>query len=174
MCLFVSLNFIISANTSMHTSKHKVVWLAIIKEWYSIQTLQLSEKTCRQRLYTWTTRSQDPRYHHCNNYVFCNADRRFVDVHYQLVPYLLTTGSHAMETNTSSITPLAKHNSFIEKVHTCRRRVNHVCKRYWMYIFKVHNPLHTNSCTLGCVCIMANVEVPVQPANMHLCTPRFL
>lgn len=47
-----------------------------------------------------------------------NADCRFVDVHYQLVPYLLTTGSHAMDSNTSSITPLAKHNSFIEKVHT--------------------------------------------------------
>jgi alpha-glucosidase (family GH31 glycosyl hydrolase) len=42
--------------------------------------------------------------------------RKFVDVHYQLVPYLLTTGSHAMDTNTSSITPLAKHNSFIEKL----------------------------------------------------------
>ena len=41
---------------------------------------------------------------------------RFVDVHYQLVPYLLTTGSHAMETKSSSITPLAKHDSFLEKV----------------------------------------------------------
>jgi len=32
------------------------------------------------------------------------------------VPYLLTTGSEAFENNKSSITPLAKHNSFIEKV----------------------------------------------------------
>ena len=56
---------------------------------------------------------------------------RFVDVHYQLVPYLLTTGSNAMETGTSSITPLAKHENFIEKVgrayyhlyvHICLKR----------------------------------------------------
>ena len=31
--------------------------------------------------------------------------------------YLLTTGTEAFETNTSSITPLAKHSSFIDKVH---------------------------------------------------------
>ena len=37
-------------------------------------------------------------------------------MHYQLVPYLLTTGSEAFENNKSSITPLAKHNNFIEKV----------------------------------------------------------
>ena len=42
---------------------------------------------------------------------------RFVDTHYQLVDYLLTTGTEAFETNTSSITPLAKHSSFIDKVH---------------------------------------------------------
>jgi len=41
---------------------------------------------------------------------------RFVDAHYQLVPYFLTTGSEALETNTSSITPLAKHDNFINKV----------------------------------------------------------
>jgi alpha-glucosidase (family GH31 glycosyl hydrolase) len=41
---------------------------------------------------------------------------RVVDVHYQLVPYLLTTGSHAMETGTSSITPLVKHENFIDKI----------------------------------------------------------
>lgn len=46
---------------------------------------------------------------------------RFVDAHYQLVPYFLTTGSEALETNTSSITPLAKHENFINKVqdHHC-------------------------------------------------------
>ena len=37
-------------------------------------------------------------------------------MHYQLVPYLLTTGSEAFENNKSSITPLAKHNNFINKV----------------------------------------------------------
>ena len=41
---------------------------------------------------------------------------RFVDAHYQLVPYFLTTGSEALETNTSSITPLANHDNFINKV----------------------------------------------------------
>lgn len=41
---------------------------------------------------------------------------RFVDAHYQLVPYFLTTGSEALETNTSSITPLANHDNFIHKV----------------------------------------------------------
>ncbi|XP_065826338.1 alpha-glucosidase 2-like isoform X2 [Oscarella lobularis] len=34
--------------------------------------------------------------------------KRYVNVHLSLVPYLLTVGSHAMETNTSAITPLAK------------------------------------------------------------------
>lgn len=41
---------------------------------------------------------------------------RFVDVHYQLVPYLLTTGSEAYENGRSSLSPLAKHDSFIDKV----------------------------------------------------------
>ena len=43
---------------------------------------------------------------------------RFVDIHYRLVPYLLTTGSHALENGKSSITPLADHSNFIEKVPT--------------------------------------------------------
>eukprot|EP00731_Ephydatia_muelleri_P029081 Em0020g725a len=42
--------------------------------------------------------------------------KMFVDTHYQLVDYLLTTGTEAFETNTSSITPLAKHSSFIDKL----------------------------------------------------------
>jgi hypothetical protein len=42
--------------------------------------------------------------------------RKFVDIHYQLVPYLLTTGSRAIETGISSIMPVAKHDSFIEKL----------------------------------------------------------
>ena len=41
---------------------------------------------------------------------------RFVDTHYQLVPYLLSTGAEAFETNSSSITPLANHESFVDKV----------------------------------------------------------
>ena len=41
---------------------------------------------------------------------------RFVDTHYQLVPYLLTTGAEALEANSSSITPLASHESFVDKV----------------------------------------------------------
>lgn len=42
----------------------------------------------------------------------------FVDIHYQLVPYLLTTGSHAIETNTSSIKPLARHVDRV-MINTC-------------------------------------------------------
>ena len=41
---------------------------------------------------------------------------RFVDIHYQLVPYLLSVGSKAVETETSSIKPLAPHQNFINKV----------------------------------------------------------
>ena len=44
---------------------------------------------------------------------FC---RRFVTAHYEMVPYLLTTGAEAFDKRRSSITPLAKHNNFIEKV----------------------------------------------------------
>lgn len=39
-------------------------------------------------------------------------------MHYQLVPYLLTTGSEAYENGRSSLSPLAKHDSFIDKVIT--------------------------------------------------------
>ena len=45
-----------------------------------------------------------------------NAIRRFVSIHYALVPYLLSTGSSALESNSSSILPLAKHDSFIDKL----------------------------------------------------------
>ena len=48
---------------------------------------------------------------YCNFFIY-----RFVDTHYQLVPYLLTTGAEAFETNTSSITPLASHESFVDMV----------------------------------------------------------
>ncbi|XP_064406980.1 alpha-glucosidase 2-like [Halichondria panicea] len=41
---------------------------------------------------------------------------RFVTVHYEIGPYLLTTGTEAFETKRSSITPLAKHDSFINKI----------------------------------------------------------
>ena len=41
---------------------------------------------------------------------------RFVDTHYKLVPYFLTIGAFAMEHGTSAITPLAKHEDFIDKV----------------------------------------------------------
>eukprot|EP01147_Barroeca_monosierra_P009809 gene9809-2002_t len=41
--------------------------------------------------------------------------RHFVDIHYSLVPYLLTTGSEALESGKSSISPLAQHETFIEK-----------------------------------------------------------
>ena len=47
---------------------------------------------------------------------FCSYCR-FVNAHYQLVPYLLTTGSEAFEGDNSSITPLAPHQNFIEKVN---------------------------------------------------------
>ena len=49
-------------------------------------------------------------------YILTHSCIRFVDVHYQLIPYFLTTGSRALESNTSAILPLAKHDSFIEKV----------------------------------------------------------
>lgn len=38
--------------------------------------------------------------------------------HYEMVPYLLTTGAEAFDKKISSITPLAKHDNFIEKVST--------------------------------------------------------
>lgn len=41
---------------------------------------------------------------------------RFVTAHYEIVPYLLTTGTEAFEKRVSSITPLAKHQSFIDKI----------------------------------------------------------
>ena len=43
------------------------------------------------------------------------SGRKFVNVHYSLVPYFLTVGSEAMETGTSSLNPLAPHETFIEK-----------------------------------------------------------
>ena len=39
-----------------------------------------------------------------------------MDIHYQLVPYLLSTGSKAYYNGKSSLTPLAAHQNFIEKV----------------------------------------------------------
>ena len=39
-----------------------------------------------------------------------------MDIHYQLVPYLLSTGSNAYYKGKSSLTPLAVHQNFIEKV----------------------------------------------------------
>ena len=41
---------------------------------------------------------------------------RYVDIHYQLVPYLLSTGSNAYYNGKSSLTPLAAHQNFIDKV----------------------------------------------------------
>ena len=46
----------------------------------------------------------------------CDLSHRFVTAHYELVPYLLTTGTEAYEQGVSSITPLARHQSFIDKV----------------------------------------------------------
>ena len=43
---------------------------------------------------------------------------RFEDIHSQLVPYLLTIGSFALEHGTSAIRPLAKHDSWLNKVRT--------------------------------------------------------
>ena len=40
--------------------------------------------------------------------------RHFVDTHYTLNPYLLTVGSNALENGTSSLTPLAPHDSVID------------------------------------------------------------
>ena len=41
---------------------------------------------------------------------------RLVNVHYQLLDYLLTTGSDAFDKHKSSITPQARHENFLEKV----------------------------------------------------------
>ena len=43
---------------------------------------------------------------------------RFEDIHRQLVPYFLTIGSFAIEHGTSAIRPLAKHDSWPDKVRT--------------------------------------------------------
>ena len=45
---------------------------------------------------------------------------RAVDDHYQLIPYFLTIGADALKKGTSAMIPLAKHESFIDKVHTIR------------------------------------------------------
>jgi alpha-glucosidase (family GH31 glycosyl hydrolase) len=44
-----------------------------------------------------------------------NIYRKLVDDHYKLVPYFLTIGADALKKGTSAMTPLAKHESFIEK-----------------------------------------------------------
>jgi len=41
---------------------------------------------------------------------------RYVDIHYQLIPYLLTIGSNAYYNKKSSLIPLAAYQNFIEKV----------------------------------------------------------
>lgn len=41
----------------------------------------------------------------------------FVDIHYKMAAYLLSFGTTALETNTSTIIPLAPHQSFIDKVY---------------------------------------------------------
>ena len=48
------------------------------------------------------------------------AAARFEDIHSQLVPYFLTIGSFAYEHGTSTIRPLAKHDSWLNKVRTTR------------------------------------------------------
>ena len=57
--------------------------------------------------------------------LFC----RFVNVHYELVPYLLTTGTEAYENQRSSITPLAKHDSIVDKV----RLQGPLCHSVWQH-----------------------------------------
>ncbi|XP_062507838.1 alpha-glucosidase 2-like [Corticium candelabrum] len=42
--------------------------------------------------------------------------KKYVSAHLMLMPYLLATGSKAYETRSSSITPLAKHDTFIHKL----------------------------------------------------------
>ena len=45
--------------------------------------------------------------------------RKFVEAHYELVPYLLTTGTKAFESGTSSITPMVtRRGSVHAKRHT--------------------------------------------------------
>lgn len=42
--------------------------------------------------------------------------RRYVSVHYELVPYLLAAGSRALETGRSAMTPIASHEDFIHRL----------------------------------------------------------
>ena len=49
---------------------------------------------------------------------------RAVDDHYQLVPYFLTIGADALKKGTSAMIPLAKHESFIDKVYTINADVH--------------------------------------------------
>ena len=44
---------------------------------------------------------------------------RYEDMHSQLVPYFLTVGSYAYDHGTSALHPLAKHESWIDKVKSC-------------------------------------------------------
>ena len=60
----------------------------------------------------------------------CFTVCRYVDIHYQLVPYLLSTGTNAYYNKKSSLTPLAAYQNFIEKV-----------------ILEIHNYVHTTLIT---------------------------
>jgi hypothetical protein len=54
--------------------------------------------------------------HEWLSFVWVQVYRRFVDIHYSLGSYLLAIGSAALENGTSSLQPLAPHQSFIDKV----------------------------------------------------------
>ncbi len=39
-----------------------------------------------------------------------------MNIHYALIPYFLSVGAAALEAGTSSLVPLAKHDSFIDRL----------------------------------------------------------
>ena len=71
-----------------------------------------------------------------------------MDVHYQLVPYLLTTGSEAFQNNKSSITPLAKHNNFIEKV-IYLLNINTIPAMHILGAVEIHGMIQGSSCMVS-------------------------
>ena len=77
---------------------------------------------------------------------------RAVDDHYQLVPYFLTIGADALKKGTSAMIPLAKHESFIDKVHT-------------IYA-DVHGYLLCATSVCGCVCMHARLCIV---SYIHVC-----
>ena len=86
--------------------------------------------------------------------------------------YLLTTGTEAFETNTSSILPLAKHSSFIDKVrkgvlhHNCTMYVHHAPVLYLSHVSQLFTS-GVSQCT--CTCTFMSVMHSTISVTVYQC-----